>query len=1183
MAQTWRNRWFGRQPRAEQEAAAARRRAFRPRLERLEEVVAPTVTLGPISLSPPGPINEGSQSVLSGSYTASNVIGQLQLQVTASAPIVVGAAPPLPTTGGNFSVPIRFLDNNTPPTTPVTVSVSIIDTGPQQIPTQGAAADSGGYRAFSVPFISNESLAASLAAVGVNSGVQTLLTFNGTTNNQNGQISLGTNTFTFYGQSVGSQLGVNENGLITFNGLAPNTADTNTALTGLSNSLGAIAPLWTNLALANNTNSRVSYRFADLNGDSTPDYLIIEWSNVLHVLPGGGTSTSTGTFQVFLQLNTGTANGDIIFNYIGTNFNDPASNSGANATVGIKNQNPGSTGFTQLAFNAGQNAPIISNFASGHAVRLSSNAINLPLAVSNATNVDAFGYRAFRMPFESKADLNASTASVNGQATNLILSPTFDNSSGFQSGPQPLQSTITVGSTNVVSNNTFNFYGTTYTNLSVSKNGFINLGGTAPNGSQTNTSLAANPVLATIATLWDDWIGPAGSAAQILGRFVDYDGDGHPEYLIIDWKHVANNGINPITAQDDATFQVILQLNTTGPGQIYYNYTDTDVGNASFNNGASATVGVKNTNPTNNQFLNVSVNNVSNPDLASARALGIFPVGSSSQTTTIQVNNVPPVLSANPNDNLTVDEGSTFTRTIFVTDPGILDNFTGSVDFGDGSAVQALALPAGTTSFQISHIYADDKPGGYNVTINLTDKDGGVATPLVFNVTVLNVPPTLTVVGDQLIKPGQTLVLDGSSATAPHLGTFTDPGFTFGSTQETFTTTINWGDGTVETVPPNTAQVSQTVVNGGPGVLTMGTIDARHQFAGRGLFTVTVTVSDDDGGTDVKQFIVSVGSTRLYAVAADAGGTPMVRVFDAITRQQYLQFNAYDSRFSGGVRVATGDINGDGLPDIVTAPGPGGGPDIRVFDNATGLLIREFMAYDPRFTGGVFVAMGDVNGDGVPDIITGADAGGGAHVKVFSGVDNSVLFSQIVYAPTFRGGVRVAAGDVDGDGFADIITAPGPGGGPHVQVFSGRTGQVIRSFMAYDPRFTGGVYVGAGDVNHDGFADIITGPGVGGGPHLRVFNSTGTGLLVDTNAFPPGIPGSGLFNGTTLWTSGLRVASIDLNRDGFADIIVGPGTGRSATVEILDGQTLANLLTTPPDPAVYFDPAFLGGVFVAGK
>jgi hypothetical protein len=56
--------------------------------------------------------------------------------------------------------------------------------------------------------------------------------------------------------------------------------------------------------------------------------------------------------------------------------------------------------------------------------------------------------------------------------------------------------------------------------------------------------------------------------------------------------------------------------------------------------------------------------------------------------------------------------------------------------------------------------------------------------------------------------------------------------------------------------------------------------------------------------------------------------------------------------------------------------------------------------------------------------------------------------------------VRVAAADVNGDGVADVITAAGPGGGPHVRVFDGQTNAELLSFFAYNPGFTGGVWVG---------------------------------------------------------------------------------------------------------------------------
>src|SRR5205814_2036186 len=151
--------------------------------------------------------------------------------------------------------------------------------------------------------------------------------------------------------------------------------------------------------------------------------------------------------------------------------------------------------------------------------------------------------------------------------------------------------------------------------------------------------------------------------------------------------------------------------------------------------------------------------------------------------------------------------------------------------------------------------------------------------------------------------------------------------------------------------------------------------------------------------------------------------------FDAATGTLLMSLLAYDRSFRGGVRVAVGDVDGDGVPDVVTAPGAGGGPHVEVFSGQDGHLIRQFYAYDPKFAGGVTVAAGDLNGDGHAEVITGVASRGAPQVTVFDGaVAGAELVNYNAATAAFLGGVRVAAADVDGDGKADLITAIGPGG-----------------------------------------------------------------------------------------------------------------------------------------------------------
>ena len=127
---------------------------------------------------------------------------------------------------------------------------------------------------------------------------------------------------------------------------------------------------------------------------------------------------------------------------------------------------------------------------------------------------------------------------------------------------------------------------------------------------------------------------------------------------------------------------------------------------------------------------------------------------------------------------------------------------------------------------------------------------------------------------------------------------------------------------------------------------------------------------------------------------------------------------------AGGFRVDIGDVDADAASEVIVAAGPGAPPIVNILVPGSNAM-TSFLAFDPAFRGGVWVATGDLNGDGKHEIITSQESGGG-QIKAFGVVGGQVqeLGSGFPYPPPYTGGVRVAAGDVDGDGRADIVTVP---------------------------------------------------------------------------------------------------------------------------------------------------------------
>jgi hypothetical protein len=211
-------------------------------------------------------------------------------------------------------------------------------------------------------------------------------------------------------------------------------------------------------------------------------------------------------------------------------------------------------------------------------------------------------------------------------------------------------------------------------------------------------------------------------------------------------------------------------------------------------------------------------------------------------------------------------------------------------------------------------------------------------------------------------------------------------------------------------------------------------------------------------------------------------------VFKENGRQQH-QFLVYDQSNRNGLDVAAADINGDGIDEVITGPGPGGPPEVKIFSKA-GTLIRNFLAYSPSLRTGITVAAADLNGDGKAEIITGLRAGGEPRVRVFS--SSGYLRRQFfAYDQSFRGGIDVAATPGAETLASRIVTGAGPGGGPQVRVFT-RFGTSTAQFFPYAKNFRGGVRVSIGNLDPalSGW-EILTAPASRGGPDFKVYSHTG--------------------------------------------------------------------------------------------
>ncbi|MDD5566807.1 MAG: hypothetical protein PHH01_01290 [Patescibacteria group bacterium] len=289
---------------------------------------------------------------------------------------------------------------------------------------------------------------------------------------------------------------------------------------------------------------------------------------------------------------------------------------------------------------------------------------------------------------------------------------------------------------------------------------------------------------------------------------------------------------------------------------------------------------------------------------------------------------------------------------------------------------------------------------------------------------------------------------------------------------------------------------------------------------------------------------------------------------------------AYNEGFRGQLNVETADIDRDGRDEIITVPAEKGGSNVRVYkyqSAAEGLtLVDWFTAYGDKFKGGVNLAIGNVMGDSKLEVVLSPVGQGGPNVRVYQYSSTTQEFSLadwfMAYQETYRDGVKVTLADINADGLDEIVTVP-VSGGPNVRTYAydmATAGfSLVDWFMAYAETFRGGVNVTAGYLDGDNYEDLIVTPNSATGTNLRIYEYSATTSNL-------GLIDWSLVYGEAI-RSKLDVSLADIDADQMSEIVISPLSGGGPNVRMLN---LTNGVLETSDWFMAYAETFRGGVQV---
>ncbi len=265
--------------------------------------------------------------------------------------------------------------------------------------------------------------------------------------------------------------------------------------------------------------------------------------------------------------------------------------------------------------------------------------------------------------------------------------------------------------------------------------------------------------------------------------------------------------------------------------------------------------------------------------------------------------------------------------------------------------------------------------------------------------------------------------------------------------------------------------------------------------------------------------------------------TTNVLISDVQTRQLQSALPVWPTLVDG-TGLAAGDLGGDGRSEIVTTGGVDQAPEVKIW-RADGSLINSFLAYDKNFVGGVKVVVADLAGDGQAEIITAPGVTGGPHIRIF----NSQGLEQagwMAFDKNYTQGVYVTVGDFTADDGWEIAVARSHAVKKVEVQFFDRFGKLLQSSVLADQPTSLELSLAAVDFGGDGRDELVVQGGYGSDAILRLYRSDGS-LITSWPAYDK------FFGGVNMTV---------LPKDGGDQLLVSPGPTGGSHVKVFSGNQI---------------------------